>query len=40
MAGSYLVPEADFPPPSTRETPGYVIRTRLDRIGGLGPWTS
>ncbi|SIR89968.1 TIGR03618 family F420-dependent PPOX class oxidoreductase [Williamsia sterculiae] len=32
-----LAPDADFPPPDA--PPGFVTRIRIDKIGGVGPWT-
>jgi len=31
----YLSPDAEFPAP---KAPGYVVRYRAERIGGVGPW--
>ena len=33
----YMSPDATFPAPRAS---GYVIRYRIDRIGGVGPWAS
>lgn len=33
----YVAPEATFPAP---RTPGYVVRYRAERIGGVGPWAA
>jgi PPOX class probable F420-dependent enzyme len=33
----YMSPDADFPAPRAS---GYVIRYKIDRIGGVGPWAS
>jgi PPOX class probable F420-dependent enzyme len=33
----YMSPDADFPAPRAS---GFVIRYRIDRIGGVGPWAS
>ena len=34
----YLGPDADFPPASLRDRPGYVTRIKSLRIAGEGPW--
>ncbi|MBG0564575.1 PPOX class F420-dependent oxidoreductase [Actinoplanes aureus] len=31
----YVAPDAEFPAP---RKPGYLIRYRIDRVGGVGPW--
>jgi hypothetical protein len=31
-------PEVKFPP-MDNPPPGYVTRVRVDKIGGVGPWT-
>jgi PPOX class probable F420-dependent enzyme len=36
----YLGPNADFPPPSLRNTPGYITRMAPARFAGVGPWVS
>jgi hypothetical protein len=33
----YMSPDASFPAPRAS---GYVIRYRIERIGGVGPWAS
>jgi PPOX class probable F420-dependent enzyme len=33
----YMSPDADFPAPRAS---GYVIRYRIEKIGGVGPWAS
>jgi PPOX class probable F420-dependent enzyme len=38
LAHVYLGPGVKFPP-MPDPPPGYVIRTRIDRVGGVGPWT-
>ena len=35
LAKVYLSPEATFPAP---RGPGYVVRYRVERVGGVGPW--
>ncbi len=35
LAKVYLNPEATFPAP---KGPGYIVRYRIRRIGGVGPW--
>jgi len=37
LAKVYLSPETTFPAP---QRPGFVIRYRVDRIGGVGPWVA
>lgn len=38
LAQRYLGPGADFPPPELRSLDGYVMRLRVERFGGVGPW--
>ena len=38
LAHVYLGPDEKFPPMDD-PPPGYVIRTTIERVGGLGPWT-
>jgi len=38
LAPIYLGPEADFPPASMRNIPGYVTRIMPVRFSGIGPW--
>jgi PPOX class probable F420-dependent enzyme len=33
----YVSPDAEFPAP---RGPGYIVRYRVERIGGVGPWAS
>jgi PPOX class probable F420-dependent enzyme len=33
----YMSPDATFPAP---RAPGYLVRYRIERIGGVGPWAS
>jgi PPOX class probable F420-dependent enzyme len=40
LAKTYIGPEANFPPPSLRSRPGFVIHIRPDRFGGIGPWAN
>src|SRR5712692_278162 len=40
LAPIYLGPNADYPPPSMRNIPGYVTRITPDRFGGIGPWSA
>src|SRR3954454_20352702 len=35
MAKVYVAPDAEFPSP---RGPGFVIRYRIERVGGVGPW--
>jgi PPOX class probable F420-dependent enzyme len=37
LAHTYLGPEVMFPP-FDDPPPGHVIRIRIDRVGGVGPW--
>lgn len=37
LAKTYLGPDVAFPP-MPNPPPGFVIRTTIDRIGGVGPW--
>jgi hypothetical protein len=32
----YMNPSAEFPAP---RSPGYIVRYRVERAGGVGPWT-
>jgi PPOX class probable F420-dependent enzyme len=38
LAKKYLGPEAEYPPPELRSLRGYVMRLRIERIDGVGPW--
>jgi len=38
LAKIYIGPEADFPPATLRNRPGFVTHIRPDRFGGVGPW--
>jgi PPOX class probable F420-dependent enzyme len=40
LAPLYLGPNADFPPASMRNTPGYITRIAPERFSGVGPWAS
>jgi hypothetical protein len=40
LAPIYLGPNADYPPPSRRNIPGYVTRITPDRFGEIGPWSA
>jgi PPOX class probable F420-dependent enzyme len=40
LAPIYLGPNADFPPASMRNIPGYVTRITPARFAGIGPWVS
>jgi len=35
LAKVYMAPDAEFPAP---KGPGYIVRYRVERIGGVGPW--
>jgi PPOX class probable F420-dependent enzyme len=37
LAHVYMGPDVKFPPMDD-PPPGYVIRTTIERVGGLGPW--
>jgi PPOX class probable F420-dependent enzyme len=37
LAKVYMSPDAEFPAP---KRPGYIVRYSVERIGGVGPWTS
>lgn len=39
LAHVYLGPDVKFPPMDD-PPPGYVLRTTVERIGGIGPWAS
>ena len=38
LAHTYLGPDVKFPPMDD-PPPGYVIRTKPERLGGVGPWS-
>lgn len=38
LAATLAGPKASFPPADA--PPGYLTRIRIDKIGGVGPWTS
>lgn len=40
LARIYLGPNADFPPPAMRNTPGYVTRITPTHFAGIGPWSA
>jgi PPOX class probable F420-dependent enzyme len=40
LAPLYLGPDADFPPPSMRNIPGFVTRITPEHFAGIGPWAS
>lgn len=33
----YVAPDAEFPAP---RKPGHIVRYRIDRVGGVGPWAA
>ena len=39
LAHVYLGPDVRFPPMDD-PPPGYVLRTTVDRLGGVGPWAA
>jgi PPOX class probable F420-dependent enzyme len=39
LAKTYMGPDALFPPDQLRSRKGYVMRLRVEEIGGVGPWT-
>jgi PPOX class probable F420-dependent enzyme len=40
LAPLYLGPNAEFPPASMRNIPGYITRITPSRFAGIGPWAS
>ncbi|MEV0298646.1 PPOX class F420-dependent oxidoreductase [Nocardia sp. NPDC050710] len=38
LAETLASPDADFPPDNA--PPGFLTRIRIERVGGIGPWTS
>ena len=40
LAPLYLGPDADFPPPSMRNIPGFITRITPEHFAGIGPWAS
>ncbi len=41
LAHTYIGPDAVFPPGGAESMPpGFITRVTVDRIGGVGPWTS
>jgi PPOX class probable F420-dependent enzyme len=40
LAPLYLGPDADFPPASMRNIPGFITRITPERFAGIGPWAS
>lgn len=40
LARIYLGPNADFPPPAMRNTPGYITRIAPTHFAGIGPWNA
>ena len=39
LARIYMSPDAEFPPESIRNRPGYVTRITPERFAGIGPWS-
>jgi PPOX class probable F420-dependent enzyme len=39
LAAVYMGPGTEFPPDELSALGGYVMRMRVERIGGVGPWT-
>ncbi|WP_089156452.1 PPOX class F420-dependent oxidoreductase [Micromonospora sp. NBS 11-29] len=39
LAAVYMGPGTEFPPDELSGLGGYVMRMRVERIGGVGPWT-
>jgi PPOX class probable F420-dependent enzyme len=37
LAKVYMQPDSEFP---GKQGPGFIVRYRVDRIGGVGPWAS
>ncbi|MEV1010933.1 TIGR03618 family F420-dependent PPOX class oxidoreductase [Streptomyces sp. NPDC049881] len=40
LALTYMGPDALFPPDQLSELNGYVMRVKIERISGVGPWTA
>ena len=40
LAKTYMGPDAEFPPAELAELGGNVMRMRVTKIGGVGPWTA
>ncbi|HET8975599.1 MAG TPA: PPOX class F420-dependent oxidoreductase [Solirubrobacterales bacterium] len=38
LAHVYMGPDAEFPPASVRGEPGFILRIKPERLGGVGPW--
>jgi PPOX class probable F420-dependent enzyme len=38
LAHVYMGPDAEFPPASVRDEPGFILRIKPERLGGVGPW--
>ena len=39
LARIYMSPDAEFPPESIRNRPGYMTRITPERFAGIGPWS-
>jgi PPOX class probable F420-dependent enzyme len=39
MAHIYLGPNVEFPPPSVRSRPGFIMHVQPERYAGVGPWS-
>ncbi|GAB7044729.1 MULTISPECIES: PPOX class F420-dependent oxidoreductase [Catenuloplanes] len=39
LASVYMGPGTEFPPDELSTLGGYVMRMRVERVGGVGPWT-
>ncbi|MDT0446652.1 TIGR03618 family F420-dependent PPOX class oxidoreductase [Streptomyces johnsoniae] len=40
LARTYMGQDAQFPPDQLSTLGGYVMRVRIEKIGGVGPWTA
>lgn len=38
LAHVYMGPDTEFPPASVRGEPGFILRIKPERLGGVGPW--
>jgi PPOX class probable F420-dependent enzyme len=39
LAHIYLGPNVEFPPPSVRNRPGFIMHIQPERYAGVGPWS-
>jgi PPOX class probable F420-dependent enzyme len=40
LARIYISPEAEFPPVSVRDRPGFIVHIRPERYAGVGSWNT